>query len=91
MLYSYYSLDEVINKNEILSVLNKFQKEGKIKYNLEGDIIYIKDLDLDELEIEQIIEIFDINDVFPYLERSDDEDEEDDLFDSFYDDYDEEY
>lgn len=91
MLYSYYSLDEVINKNEVLSVLNKFQKEGKIKYNLEGDIIYIKDLDLDELEIEQIIEIFDINDVFPYLERSNDEDDEDDPFDSLYDDYDDEY
>jgi hypothetical protein len=89
MLYSYYSLDEVINKKEVLLALNKFQKEGKLKYNLEGDILNIVDLDLDELEIGQIIEIFEQNDIIPYLEREIDEDN--DPFDNFYDDFDDEY
>ena len=90
MLYLYYSIDEVINKKEIISVLNKFQIEGKIKYNIEEDIIHIKDIDLDECEIYQILDIFDQNDVFPYLER-DEEDEQDDSYNRFYDDFDNDY
>ena len=90
MLYLYYSIDEVINKKEIISVLNKFQIEGKIKYNIEEDIIHIKDIDLDECEIYQIVDIFDQNDVFPYLER-DEEDEQDDSYNRFYDDFDNDY
>ena len=55
---------------------------------MDGEVFKIEDLDLEEVEIEELIELFDENDVFPYLDR----DEEDDDYDDFgYDDYDEEY
>ena len=71
-----------------LKRLKQLQKELKIKFELDGEVFKIEDLDLEEVEIEELIELFDENDVFPYLDR----DEEDDDYDDFgYDDYDEEY
>ena len=87
-LQNYYSLDEAIDRKAVLKRLKQLQKELKIKFELDGEVFKIEDLDLEEVEIEELIELFDENDVFPYLDR----DEEDDDYDDFgYDDYGEEY
>ena len=87
-LQNYYSLDEAIDRKAVLKRLKQLQKELKIKFELDGEVFKIEDLDLEEVEIEELIELFDENDVFPYLER----DEEDaDYEDVGYDDYAEEY
>lgn len=86
-LYNYYSLDEVIDRKSVLSKLKQLKKEGKIDYSVEDDVVKIEDLDLDESETEELLEVFDQNDVFPYLDRDDD----DDNFDNFYDDEQEDY
>lgn len=87
-LYNYYSLDEAIDKKSVLKRLKQLQKEGKIKLDLDGDVFKIEDLDLEEPEIEELIELFDENDVFPYLDR---DDEDDDDFYEDYGDYDDDY
>ena len=83
-LYNYYSLDEAIDRKAVLKRLKQLQKELKIEFELDGEIFRIEDLDLEEIEVEELIELFDENDVFPYLDREDDEDSDD-----FYGDYDE--
>ncbi len=85
VLYSYYSLDEVISLKEVLLSLESLKNSGKLKYQLEGDIVSIEDLELDHLDIVQIGELFDRNDVFPYLERDDDDDGENPF--GYFDDY----
>lgn len=86
-LHNYYSLDEAIDRKTVLKRLKQLQKESKIEFELDGEVFKIEDLDLEEEEIEELIELFDENDVFPYLDR----DEDDDYDDFGYDDYDEEY
>jgi hypothetical protein len=78
-LFNYYSLDESSNKKEIISILKDLKKEGKIDYELEVDIFKIEDIDLDDDELSELLDLFDDNDVFPYLERDEEED------DSYYD------
>jgi hypothetical protein len=76
-LFNYYSLDEVIDRKSVMSKLKSLKKEGKIEYQLEGEIVNIEDIDLDETETEELIELLDANDVFPYLEREDENDDDD--------------
>lgn len=83
-LFKYYSLDEVINRDLIIDRLESLKKECKIELNFEGDIFKIKDIDLEESEINELIELFEENDVFPYYDREDDDD--DDIWDNYYDD-----
>ena len=66
-------------------------KEGKLSYELDKttDVFHIEDLDLEEEDVEQLVELFDNNDVFPYLDYEDDEDNEDGGYDDYYDDEDE--
>jgi len=82
-LYNYYSLEEAINRKEVLKRLKQLQKESKIKFELDGEVFKIQDLDLEEAEVDELIELFDKNDVFPYLDR--DDEDEDDLYDGFED------
>lgn len=82
-LHNYYSLDEAIDRKTVLKRLKQLQKESKIEFELDGEVFKIEDLDLEEEEIEELIELFDDNDVFPYLDR-----DEDDYDDFGYDDYD---
>jgi hypothetical protein len=83
-LYNYYSLDEAIDRKAVLKRLKQLQKEAKIEFELDGEVFKIEDLDLEEAEVEELIELFDENDVFPYLDKDDDD------YDDFgYDDYDE--
>ena len=84
-LYNYYSLDEAIDRKAVFKRLKQLQKEAKIEFELDGEVFKIEDLDLEEAEVEELIELFDENDVFPYLDKDDDDD-----YDDFgYDDYDE--
>ena len=83
-LHNYYSLDEAIDRKTVLKRLKQLQKESKIEFELDGEVFKIEDLDLEEEEIEELVELFDDNDVFPYLDR----DEDDDYDDFGYDDYD---
>lgn len=88
-LNNYYSLDEVLDRDIIIGTLKKLKRDGKIEFNLEtGNIEYffIEDIDLEEDELEDLLDLFDENDVYPYLEIDDDEDSSDYL-DQWDDDY----
>jgi hypothetical protein len=87
-LHNWYSLDECVDRKKIISTLKKFVKEGKIDYNIDKakDLLHIEDLDLEEEDIDLLVDLFDKNDVFPYLDY--DDEDEDDRFDD-YDDEDE--
>jgi hypothetical protein len=80
-LFTYYSLDEVIDRTDVISTLKMLKKEGKIDYQLDGDIVKITDLDLEQDEIDDLLDIFDCNDVFPYYDMDDSDDEDDEYYD----------
>lgn len=87
-LKKYYSLDESFSRDIVIERLEDLESEDKISFDIEdNDIIIITDNGLDESELEELLEFFEDNDVFEYLERED----EDDIgfFDSDFLDYDE--
>jgi hypothetical protein len=84
-LFNYYSLDEAVNKDLVINKLKSLKSDCKIELNFDGDIFKIKDIDLEESEIVNLIELFEENDVFPYYDR---EDDEDDMWDNYYEDED---
>lgn len=87
-LAQFYNLDEVIDRTQVLNTLKSLKKEGKIDYELNGDILKIEDIDLDETEIDDLLDLFDSNDVFEEIDYSGEWDDEDDWGDN---DFDEEY
>ena len=86
-LYDYYNLCECVDRKKVISVLKKFKKEGKIDYSLDGEILNLEDLDLDESDVDYLAELFEENDVFAETDR---EDDDDDFYDD-YGDYDDDY
>lgn len=72
-LFKYYSLEEVSNRKLVINNLKLLKTEGKINYELDGEVFRLDDIDLDETEIEELINLFEENDVFPYLDREDDD------------------
>lgn len=82
-LFNYYSMDECSDRKKIVAKLKSLEDEGKIEYSLDtvSDIFRIKDLDLEDDDIEDLVRIFDQNDVFPYLDYED----EDEAGDEYYD------
>jgi hypothetical protein len=89
-LFEYYNLDECIDRKAVLAKLKSLKNEGKIEYDLNGDMLKIEDIDLDETEVEQLTELFEENDIFEDLEYGEeDEDWDDDGWgdDSFDDEY----
>jgi hypothetical protein len=90
-LYNYYSLDECVDRKKVTATLKRYVKEGKIEYDLDKttDVFHLEDLDLEEEDIELLVELFDSNDVFPYLDYDDEDDNEDGGYDDYYDDEDE--
>lgn len=84
-LFTYYTLDEVIDRTLIVNTLKKLKSEAKIELSIDGDIFKIKDIELEESEIDDLLDLFDSNDVFPYH----DIDDEDDDYSDFYRDDDE--
>ena len=83
-LFNYYSLDECPERKVIKKRLTQLEDEGKIDFNLDGDILKITDLDLDEDEVAELVEMFDKYDVFAYPDYEEGlDDEEDDYYDGF--------
>lgn len=88
-LYNYYSLDECVDRKKVTTALKKYVKEGKIEYDLDKstDVFQLDDLDLEEEDIDFLVNLFDENDVFPYLDKDDDQDDDDDYgYNDYYDD-----
>lgn len=79
-LYDYYNLCECVDRKKVINVLKKFKTEGKIDYSLDCEILNVKDLDLDESDVEYLSDLFEENDVFVESDREEDDDD-------FYDDY----
>ena len=84
-LFNYYSLDECIDKKAIIKKMKSLQSDGKIEYDVDGEILHIDDIDLEEMDIEELNEMFDENDVFPYLEKDDMDDEDGEDYDDWDD------
>lgn len=76
-LFEYYNLDECIDRKLVLSKLKELKEEGKIEYDLNGDILKIEDIDLDETEIDDLADLLEENDVFEDLDRDSDDDWDD--------------
>ncbi len=49
-LFNYYSLDECLNRKQVINMLKSYKSDGKIEYSLDQEILKIKDLDLEEDE-----------------------------------------
>ncbi len=88
-LFKYYSLDECIDRKSVKKRLNSLEDDGKIDYKIDGEILRIEDLDLDEDELSELLDMFDSNDIFPYPDYEEGMDEDDD-YGMGYDDYDDE-
>lgn len=82
-LFNYYSLDECPETKVIKKRLSQLEDEGKIDFKLDGDILKISDIDLDEDEVSELTEMFDKYDVFPYPDYEEGLDEDDDYYDGF--------
>ena len=82
-LFNYYSLDECSETKVIKKRLSQLEDEGKIDFKLDGDILKVSDIDLDEDEIDELIEMFDKYDVFPYPDYEEGLDDDDDYYDGF--------
>jgi hypothetical protein len=84
-LFNYYSMDECPERKVIKKRLTQLEDEGKIDFDIDGDILKISDLDLDEDEVAELVEMFDKYDVFAYpdYEEGLDNDEDDYYNDGF--------
>lgn len=88
-LHTYYSLEETSDRKTVLKRLKDLQSESRIIFELDGEVFKIKDLDLEEEEISELIELFDQNDVIAYYDREGEDDEDDDPYEDDY--FDDEY
>lgn len=79
MLERWYSLDECTNKKLVVKKLKDLEGQGKIEYTIEKstDIFEIEDLDLEDSDIDELLDLFEKNDVFPYLDKDEDDEEDD--------------
>lgn len=73
-LFSFYSLDECVNKKKVVKKLSELSDEGKIEWSIDIDILKIKDLDLSEEEIVEVSNLLYQNDIFPHLDIEEDDD-----------------
>jgi hypothetical protein len=74
---TWYNIDECIDRKLVLSKLKELKEEGKIEYELNGDILKIEDIDLDESEVDELTDLLEENDIFEDLEYGEDDDDED--------------
>jgi hypothetical protein len=75
-LYTYYNLDECIDRAIIVKRLESYKDEGKVEYSFNGDILKLTDIDLEDRDIDKLIDLFDRYDVFGEIEDNDDFDED---------------
>lgn len=83
-LQKFWNIDECLDREKLFSKLDLLVGDGKIEWSVDGEILKIEDLDLEEVDIETLTKLFDKLDVFVY--GYDDEDEDD-----TFDEEDEEY
>ena len=86
-LFNFYSLDECLEQKLVKKKLNQLEEDGKIEFSIDGDILKIQDLDLDEEELSDLVKMFDNNDIFPYPDYQEGFEDDDDFG---YDDFDDE-
>ena len=88
---NYYSLDECRTREDVIEMLDRLKKMGKLDYTIDpDDILEIEDIELDDEEMDELESFLDDNDVIPYYDR--DEDEDDDYGDFYgYDDDNDDY
>ena len=88
-LYKYYNLDEVIDLKLITTKLKQFEKDGKVEYSINDDILKVDDIDLEDCDISLLIKLFEENDVFeePEYEDEYEDNNDDDGFGDFDDEY----
>lgn len=84
-LNKYYNIDECLDKDKLFSKLDLLVDDGKIEYHLDGEIMKILDLDLEEADIQTLEKLFDKLDVFLYNEYEEEDGE--DGFEDFDDEY----
>ena len=90
-IYRYYNLDECVDRKLVNKVLRSYQKEGKIDYSIDRDVLSIEDIELDDDDIQYLSELFEENSVFADVDRDDNDDPDDDYFSDYGDDYDDNY
>ena len=87
-LFSYYSMYECLDRKFVIKELRDLKDEGKIEFSVDGDILKIAEIDLDDYEIKDLAKMLDANDVFVDTDYEDDDNDFDDLEDYIKDDYD---
>jgi len=85
---TWYNIDECIDRKLVLSKLKELKEEGKIEYELNGDILKIEDIDLDESEVDELTDLLEENDVFEDLDGGGDDWDDDGWGDDSFDDED---
>jgi len=92
-LFNFYSFDECSDEDQLFEKLDSLKDESKIEYTEQDNyIVKIKDLELSDDEISELIKFLDNLNVFPYLGiEEDEEDEFSDFDDDFSENGDDEY
>lgn len=90
-LFSYYSMCECLDRKFVIKELRDLKDEGKVEFSVDGDILKIADIDLDDYEIKDLAKMLDANDVFVDTDYEDDNDDFDDLEDYIKGDDDDDY
>jgi hypothetical protein len=76
-LFNFYSFDECSDEDQLFAKLDSLRDESKIEYTEQDNYIFkIKDLELSDDEISDLITSLDELNVYPYLGCEDDEDDE---------------
>jgi hypothetical protein len=91
-LFNYYSFDECPDEKKLFEKLEYLASKDKIEWSEKDKyLLKIKDIELDDDEIDELSKFLDNNYVYPYLGHDEDEDDyEDDKYDD-YDNYDDDY
>lgn len=76
-LFSYYSMYECLDKKSVIKELKNLKNEGKIEFFIDGDILNISDICLNECEIKDLSKMLDANDIFVDTDYEDDNDFDD--------------
>ena len=77
---------ECSDRKFVIKELKDLKDEGKIEFSIDGDILKIADIDLDDYEIKDLAKMLDTNDVFVDTDYDDVNDDFDDLEDYIKDD-----
>ena len=91
-LFNFYSFDECSDEDQLFAKLDSFKDESKIEYTEQDNyILKIKDLELSDDEITDLVTSLDELNVYPYLGYEEDEEDEYSDFDDDFSDKDDDY